>query len=211
MLVTRPGIWSQLVHTLMRSMLPIDSLQLKAYSVPIEQSYKQLDTVINEHEESYPTHRISSRISRHNVVHYLQKGKLLIAINSIAGLSIFFFGYDQGMMGGVNNAEDYYNHTMHFGYKDPTTGAIVITNAILQGTIVSLPAIYGECNICVEATLFISVQVSVYYLGTLCGCLFGGSFGDQHGRIKTIGLGAAWAVFGALLQTSAQNQYWMTG
>jgi len=52
-------------------------------------------------------------------------------------------------------------------------------------------------------------KVSVYYLGTLCGCLFGGSLGDRHGRIRTIGLGAAWAVIGALLQTSAQNQYWM--
>ena len=52
-------------------------------------------------------------------------------------------------------------------------------------------------------------KVSVYYLGTLCGCLFGGSLGDRHARIRTIGLGAAWAVIGALLQTSAQNQYWM--
>lgn len=52
-------------------------------------------------------------------------------------------------------------------------------------------------------------KISIYYLGTLFGCLFGGSYGDRHGRIQTIGLGAAWAVFGALLQMSAQNQYWM--
>ena len=40
-----------------------------------------------------------------NVSRHLEKRKLLIAINCIAGLSIFFFGYDQGMMGGVNNAK----------------------------------------------------------------------------------------------------------
>lgn len=34
-------------------------------------------------------------ISRHNLVTKLQKGKLLVAINAIASLAIFFFGYDQ--------------------------------------------------------------------------------------------------------------------
>lgn len=34
-------------------------------------------------------------ISKHNIVTKLQKGKLLVAINAIASLSIFFFGYDQ--------------------------------------------------------------------------------------------------------------------
>lgn len=139
-------------------------------------------------------------------MHQLQKRKLLIAINCVAGLSIFFFGYDQGMMGGVNNAENYYDSTMHFGYKDPETGAVVITNTVLQGAIVCNAEIrLGESVV----EILTRSKVSIYYLGTLCGCLFGGSFGDQHGRIRTIGLGAAWAVFGASLQASAQNQYWM--
>jgi hypothetical protein len=72
-----------------------------------------------------------------NVTHRLEKRQLLIAINCVAGLAIFFFGYDQGMMGGVNNAENYYDTTMHFGHKDPQTGAVVVTNTILQGAIVS--------------------------------------------------------------------------
>ncbi len=42
-------------------------------------------------------------INRLNVVHRFRKRKLLIAINCVAALSIFFFGYDQGMMAGVNN------------------------------------------------------------------------------------------------------------
>ncbi|MCJ1226790.1 hypothetical protein MMC12_003444 [Toensbergia leucococca] len=125
-------------------------------------------------------------IPKSNVVHKYEKRKLLIAINCVAGLSIFFFGYDQGMMGGVNNAKNYYDTTMKFGHPDPKTGAPVIDNTLLQGGI-----------------------VSVYYLGTLIGCLVGGSFGDRYGRIKTIALGAGWAILGATLQTSAQNHNWM--
>ena len=36
-----------------------------------------------------------ANMSKWNVAHSLKKRKLLIAINAIAGLSIFFFGYDQ--------------------------------------------------------------------------------------------------------------------
>jgi MFS family permease len=89
------------------------------------------------------------------------------------------------MMAGVNNAKDYYT-LMKFGHQDPDTGAVVVTNTILQGGI-----------------------VSVYYLGTLVGALGGGKFSDRYGRIKSIALGAAWAVLGASLQTSAQNHVWM--
>ena len=51
--------------------------------------------------------------------------------------------------------------------------------------------------------------MSIYYVGTLVGCLVGGWFGDKYGRIKTIALGAGWAVIGASLQTSAMNSNWM--
>ena len=54
-----------------------------------------------------------------------------------------------------------------------------------------------------------SLQVSVYYLGTLVGCLIGGWVGDKIGRVRTIAFGAAWAIFGAALQCSAQNHIWM--
>ncbi|KAL8835118.1 MAG: hypothetical protein Q9205_007607 [Flavoplaca limonia] len=124
------------------------------------------------------------KINRFNVVHRFRKRNLLIAINSVAALSIFFFGYDQGMMAGVNTAAEYYTR-MGFAHPDEN-GEPVITNSLLQGGI-----------------------VSVYYLGTLIGALFGGWFGDKFGRIKTIALGAAWGVFGAALQTSAMNHNWM--
>jgi len=53
------------------------------------------------------------------------------------------------------------------------------------------------------------LQVSVYYLGTLVGCLVGGWVGDKIGRVRTIAFGAAWAILGAALQCSAQNHIWM--
>ncbi|KAH3918340.1 hypothetical protein HBH56_035170 [Parastagonospora nodorum] len=124
------------------------------------------------------------KIHRLNVVHRLEKRNLLIAINSIAGLSILFFGYDQGMMGGVNTAYEYYTR-MGFGHKGPD-GGVVVDDTLLQGGI-----------------------VSVYYLGTLVGCLVGGSIGDRYGRIKTIFFGAAVAIVGACLQCSAMNAAWM--
>jgi MFS family permease len=41
------------------------------------------------------------------------------------------------------------------------------------------------------------------------GCLVGGWVGDRIGRVRTIAFGAAWAIFGAALQCSAQNHIWM--
>lgn len=130
---------------------------------------------------------MSDKIHKWNVVHRLEKRKLLLAINCVAGLSILFFGYDQGMMSGVNNAPDYIS-LMKFGYSEEVDGELtpVVTNSLLQGGI-----------------------VSVYYLGTLFGGLFGGWLGDKTGRIKTIAAGALWAILGAALQCSAQNHNWM--
>ncbi|KAI1654537.1 general substrate transporter [Daldinia decipiens] len=125
------------------------------------------------------------RLPGTNVANFLEKRQLLVAINCIAALSIFFFGYDQGMMSGVNNSKDYID-LMGLGYVDPDTDEPIITDSLLQGGI-----------------------VSVYYLGTLFGCLGGGWVGDKIGRIKTIALGSVWAVIGASLQCSAMNHSWM--
>ncbi|KAH8902905.1 general substrate transporter [Coniochaeta sp. PMI_546] len=125
------------------------------------------------------------RLPGFNVANHLEKRQLLIAVNCVAALSIFFFGYDQGMMGGVNNAKDYID-LMGFGHVDPVSQEPIVTDSLLQGGI-----------------------VSVYYLGTLFGCLGGGWLGDKMGRIKTIAAGAVWAIVGAALQCSAQNKDWM--
>lgn len=44
------------------------------------------------------THIVPDFFSRHGVANRLEKGKLLMAVNLVAGLSIFFFGYDQGKL-----------------------------------------------------------------------------------------------------------------
>jgi len=118
----------------------------------------------------------------------LNGNKLLYAINFICGLSIFFFGYDQGMMGGVNQAPSYVN-TMGLGFtKTQGDGTVVstVTKSTKQGGI-----------------------VSIYYLGTLIGCMLGGWIGDKIGRRRTILVGCAWIFLGAPLQASAQNVAWM--
>ncbi|KAK9362916.1 general substrate transporter [Lipomyces starkeyi] len=115
----------------------------------------------------------------------LEKKPLLWAINAVASLSILFFGYDQGMMAGVNNSPDYVR-LMKFGHFDPD-GNVTVTDSTRQGGI-----------------------VAIYYFGTLLGCLFGGFIGDRLGRIRSIGVGCVWAIIGASLQCSAQNVAWMS-
>ncbi|KAL1854032.1 hypothetical protein VTK73DRAFT_8821 [Phialemonium thermophilum] len=66
----------------------------------------------------------------------LQKRSLLVAVNCLAGMSIFFFGYDQGIMGGVNQSIDYI-HRMGLGHLDDQ-GNPVITKTLLQGGIMSV-------------------------------------------------------------------------
>lgn len=90
-------------------------------------------------------------------------------------------------MGGVNNAEDYIRR-MGFGYTKMVDGqpTPVVTDSLLQGGI-----------------------VSIYYLGTLVGCLVGGIVAEKVGRIRGIALGAGVAIVGASLQCSAMNHVWM--
>lgn len=145
------------------------------------------------------------RLKGFNVANHFEKRKLLVGINSIAALSIFFFGYDQGMMGGVNTAKDYIE-LMGFGYKDK--GVVVITDSLLQGT-VGNPSTRNKRRRLGSQRRISGGIVSVYYLGTLFGCLLGGWVGDKVGRIKTIAFGALWAIVGAILQCSSQNHEWM--
>lgn len=104
----------------------------------------------------------------------------------LSALSIFFFGYDQGMMAGVNTSP-FYVTRMKIGHYD-LAGDVTVTNSTKQGGI-----------------------VAIYYFGTLVGCLFGGFSSDRFGRIRAIGLGAFIAIVGAALQCSAQQVSWMCG
>ena len=77
------------------------------------------------------------RIPAWNAAHRYEKRSLLIAINAVAGLSIFFFGYDQGVMGGVNTNRNY-AQIMGFGHYDAAGGLVKVDKPLLQGGIVSL-------------------------------------------------------------------------
>ena len=79
-------------------------------------------------------------ISQWNVARKFEKRSLLILINAVAGLSIFFFGYDQGVMGGVNNTRDY-AEAMGFGHYDPVERSVAVDKPLLQGGIVCISAL----------------------------------------------------------------------
>ncbi|GJN67990.1 MFS monosaccharide transporter [Purpureocillium lilacinum] len=125
-------------------------------------------------------------LHKHNVANRLYKSSLLNTVCIVAGISIFFFGYDQGLMGGVNTTRDYAER-MGFGHYSEERGLVVVDKPLLQGGI-----------------------VAVYYLpGTLAGCLLGGWLGDKYGRIWTIGVACIWCVVAAALQSAAMNANWM--
>jgi len=128
----------------------------------------------------------TGRFQKYGIANRLEKRGLLIAVNLVAGLSIFFFGYDQGVMGGVNTNRNY-AQTMGFGHFDQASGLVQVTKPLKQGGI-----------------------TAVYYLpGTLVGALLGGWLGDKIGRTTTIGFASLWAIVGAILQCSSQDATWM--
>jgi MFS family permease len=80
--------------------------------------------------------------------------QLNIAIQAFSLVSIFFEGYDQGVMGGVNSSPCYIQ--VGIGTSDGQ-----ITDTLHEGGI-----------------------VSIYYLGCIFGCFAGGWLADRIGRIN---------------------------
>lgn len=85
----------------------------------------------------------------------LSPAQLNFAIQAFSLISIFFEGYDQGVMGGVNSSPRYVTEV---GIGEPDGH---VTNTVHQGGI-----------------------VSVYYLGCIFGCFAGGWLADRIGRIN---------------------------
>ncbi|KAL1966272.1 hypothetical protein VTN77DRAFT_4625 [Rasamsonia byssochlamydoides] len=106
----------------------------------------------------------------------LSPRQLNVAIQTFSLISIFFEGYDQGVMGGVNASPRYVSE-VGIGLPDGT-----VTNQTHQGGI-----------------------VSVYYLGAIFGCFAGGWLADRIGRINGLLIGSLFALVGGALQAATQS------
>ncbi|OAA61818.1 major facilitator superfamily transporter sugar [Niveomyces insectorum RCEF 264] len=102
--------------------------------------------------------------------------QLSIAIQVFSLISIFFEGYDQGVMGGVNSSPRYVQE-VGIGLPDGT-----ITSTVHEGGI-----------------------VSVYYLGCIFGCFAGGWAADRIGRINGLFIAACFSLVGGALQAATQS------
>ncbi|CAK7270321.1 hypothetical protein SEPCBS57363_004044 [Sporothrix epigloea] len=110
----------------------------------------------------------------------LSPRQLNIAIQIFSLISIFFEGYDQGVMGGVNSSPRYVEE-VGIGLPDGT-----ITSTVHEGGI-----------------------VSVYYLGCIFGCFAGGWAADRIGRINGLFIAAFFSLIGGALQCAAQSSSFM--
>ncbi|CEL09277.1 Putative Sugar/inositol transporter [Aspergillus calidoustus] len=110
----------------------------------------------------------------------LSPRQLNFAIQLFSLICIFFEGYDQGVMGGVN-AAPYYVTEVGIGEPDGT-----VTDTTHQGGI-----------------------VSIYYLGCIFGCFAGGWLADRIGRINGLFIGSIFAAVGGALQAAIQSSDFM--
>ena len=106
--------------------------------------------------------------------------QLNLAIQAFSLISIFFEGYDQGVMGGVNASPRYVTE-VGIGTPDGT-----VTDTVHEGGI-----------------------VSVYYLGCIFGCFAGGWAADRIGRVNGLFMAAFFALVGGALQAAAQSSDFM--
>lgn len=110
----------------------------------------------------------------------LSSHQLNITIQVFSLISIFFEGYDQGVMGGVNASPTYVTE-VGIG----TSGGTV-TDTTHQGGL-----------------------VSIYYLGCIFGCFVGGWLADRLGRINGLFIGSIFALVGGALQAAIQSSDFM--
>ncbi|KAF7587180.1 hypothetical protein BBP40_007643 [Aspergillus hancockii] len=101
-------------------------------------------------------------------------------IQTISLVAIFFEGYDQGVMGGVNTSPTYVTE-VGIGRPDGT-----VTDTTHQGGL-----------------------VSIYCLGCIFGCFTGGWLADRIGRINGLLFGSRFALVGGALQASIQSSDFM--
>ncbi|KAI7954363.1 hypothetical protein MJO28_004763 [Puccinia striiformis f. sp. tritici] len=131
------------------------------------------------------------------------KGKSMTwAVNIVAGIAIMFYGFDQGVMSGVNITPNYQEEMGIF--SQPQTEG----NAAKIGGIVAVYYAASERLLFPLTHKFNQLSWPVFSLvfqGAFVGALIGGILGDRIGRLKAIVFACFWAIIGAALQASAQN------
>ncbi|KAJ9355811.1 hypothetical protein DTO027B9_3965 [Paecilomyces variotii] len=114
----------------------------------------------------------------------LKGTRLNVAIGIIAGLDFLLFGYDQGVMGGL----------LSLGSWVRTFPSIDTTK---EGTAGLTPS---QVN---HRSTIQGIAVASYNVGCFCGAILCIFIGDRLGRRKTIFIGSAIMVVGAVLQCTA--------
>ena len=104
----------------------------------------------------------------------------VFAVCLVGGLGIFFEGYDQGVMSGINISPSYID------LMDLGDGTGKVTNQTKEGGL-----------------------VCIYYLGSIFGALGGGALSDRIGRNYALIIAGLWGLLGQSLQAAAQNANWM--
>ncbi|KAB8219372.1 general substrate transporter [Aspergillus novoparasiticus] len=110
----------------------------------------------------------------------LSPRQINLAIQTFSLVSIFFEGYDQGVMGGVNASPTYVTE-VGIGRPDGT-----VADTTHQGGL-----------------------VCIYYLGCIFGCFVGGWLADRIGRNNGLLFGSVFALVGGALQASIQSSDFM--
>ncbi|KAL5375382.1 hypothetical protein PMIN06_002682 [Paraphaeosphaeria minitans] len=106
--------------------------------------------------------------------------KLNVAIAVIAGTDFALFGYDQGVMGGLLTLGSFLRHFPEIDTAHPPPGTTASYTFTIQG-----------------------ITVGAYTLGCFFGAVATIWLGNMLGRKRTIFVGSAIMVVGAILQTSS--------
>jgi sugar porter (SP) family MFS transporter len=112
--------------------------------------------------------------------------RLSITIAAVMGFALF--GYNQGMMAGLLNGEEFVNSFPILRMPEPATKSQEHYINVIRGAV-----------------------TSCYELGCFFGALFSMFFGDRLGRTRVIAMGAGILIIGALLTSVCFTGHWEVG
>ena len=136
----------------------------------------------------------------------LQGTKLQIAVGVIAGMDFLLFGYDQGVTGGLLSLKSFTEVFPTIAttgeYFESLSASEKSTQSTRQGWFHHYPFISPFWRM---LTKTLGIAVAAYNLGCFAGSVPTIWIGNWLGRRKTIFLGSAIMVVGAILQCTAYH------